>query len=43
MGFLHIKIVTARTDDSKCKPDKLKSEKSFKTVAGKLMYHWKEW
>lgn len=42
MGSLNIKIVIARTDDSKCKPDKLKSEKSLRTIAGKLIYHWKK-
>ena len=42
MGSLNIKTVIARTNDSKWKPDKLKSDKSFKTVAGNLIHHWKE-
>ena len=39
MGSLNLKTVIARTDDSKWKPDKLKSEKNFKTVVGNLIYH----
>jgi len=43
VGSLNIRRVIARTDDSKWKPEKLKSEKSFKTIVGKLIYHWNEW
>lgn len=42
MGSLNIRTVIARTDDSKWKSDKLKSEKSFKTIVGNLIYHWNE-
>lgn len=47
MGSLNIKTVIARTNESKWKTDKLKTEKSFKTVAGNLIYPWnkgrREW
>lgn len=43
MSSLNIKTVIARTDDSKWKPEKLKSEKSFETVVGNLIYHWNKW
>lgn len=41
-GLFKHQTVTARPNDSKWKPDKLKEEKSFKTTAGNLIYHWNE-